>query len=108
MYMLVDINCSEQCQLNSAGLDSRMPEGRAHTPQTPKIKGVRGLHTALGRGAAPARGTPSTHLQRVCIGVQPRQTGVLAMHACPEGVQSMHALWTGVHGQHTFPFEGLT
>ncbi|PLW19949.1 hypothetical protein PCANC_11934 [Puccinia coronata f. sp. avenae] len=36
-------------------------------------------------------------------GVQPRQTGVLAMHACPEGVQALHALRTGVHGRHACP-----
>ncbi|PLW09723.1 hypothetical protein PCANC_26713 [Puccinia coronata f. sp. avenae] len=34
------------------------------------------------------------------LGVRPRRTGVLAMHACLEGVQALHALRTGVHGWH--------
>ncbi|PLW28251.1 hypothetical protein PCASD_17694 [Puccinia coronata f. sp. avenae] len=37
------------------------------------------------------------------LGVRPRQTGVLAMHACLEGVQALHALRTGVHGWHACP-----
>ncbi|PLW41084.1 hypothetical protein PCANC_22283 [Puccinia coronata f. sp. avenae] len=37
------------------------------------------------------------------LGVRPRRTGVLAMHACPEGVQALHALRTGVQGRHACP-----
>ncbi|PLW27469.1 hypothetical protein PCASD_19520 [Puccinia coronata f. sp. avenae] len=37
------------------------------------------------------------------LGVRPRRTGVLAMHACLEGVQALHALRTGVHGWHACP-----
>ncbi|PLW29529.1 hypothetical protein PCANC_22664 [Puccinia coronata f. sp. avenae] len=37
------------------------------------------------------------------LGVRPRWTGVLAMHACLEGVQALHALRTGVHGWHACP-----
>ncbi|PLW06224.1 hypothetical protein PCASD_26030 [Puccinia coronata f. sp. avenae] len=37
------------------------------------------------------------------LGVRPRRTGVLAMHACPEGVQALNALRTGVHGRHACP-----
>ena len=37
------------------------------------------------------------------LGVRPRRTGVLAMHACPEGVQALHALRTGVYGRHACP-----
>ncbi|PLW42175.1 hypothetical protein PCASD_05587 [Puccinia coronata f. sp. avenae] len=37
------------------------------------------------------------------LSVRPRRTGVLAMHACPEGVQALHALRTGVHGRHACP-----
>ncbi|PLW19987.1 hypothetical protein PCANC_10174 [Puccinia coronata f. sp. avenae] len=37
------------------------------------------------------------------LGVRPRRTGVLAMHACPEGVQALHTLRTGVHGRHACP-----
>ncbi|PLW53662.1 hypothetical protein PCANC_04272 [Puccinia coronata f. sp. avenae] len=34
------------------------------------------------------------------LGVRPRRTGMLAMHACLEGVQALHALRTGVQGWH--------
>ncbi|PLW28506.1 hypothetical protein PCANC_25061 [Puccinia coronata f. sp. avenae] len=37
------------------------------------------------------------------LGVRPRRTGVLAMHACLEGVQALHALQTGVHSRHACP-----
>ncbi|PLW27065.1 hypothetical protein PCASD_21245 [Puccinia coronata f. sp. avenae] len=37
------------------------------------------------------------------LGVRPRRTGMLAMHACLEGVQALHALRTGVNGWHACP-----
>ncbi|PLW24675.1 hypothetical protein PCASD_07562 [Puccinia coronata f. sp. avenae] len=34
---------------------------------------------------------------------EPGRTGVPDVHACPEGVQGLQALRTGVHGQHACP-----
>ncbi|PLW41536.1 hypothetical protein PCASD_10010 [Puccinia coronata f. sp. avenae] len=46
-------------------------------------------------------GVQALHALRT--GMRPRRTGVLAMHACLEGVQALHALRTGVHGRHACP-----
>ncbi|PLW07414.1 hypothetical protein PCASD_24868 [Puccinia coronata f. sp. avenae] len=55
----------------------------------------------------PPHATRRPHAYKWCedgrLGVRPRRTGVLAMHACPEGVQALHALRTGVHGRHACP-----
>ncbi|PLW37830.1 hypothetical protein PCANC_21685 [Puccinia coronata f. sp. avenae] len=72
------------------GLDSGTPKGRVQTPARPPPHAARCPHAYKWR-------------EDGRLGVRPRRTGVLAMHACPEGVQALHALRTGVHGRHACP-----
>ncbi|PLW26614.1 hypothetical protein PCASD_25541 [Puccinia coronata f. sp. avenae] len=74
-------------QIMLTGLDSGRPKGRVPTPARPPLHAARRPHAYKWR-------------EDGRLGVRPRRTGVLAMHACPEGVQALHALWTGVHGRH--------
>ncbi|PLW53830.1 hypothetical protein PCANC_03584 [Puccinia coronata f. sp. avenae] len=84
------------------GLDSGTP------PQTPKKKVWGGCTPSQPAVQTPARPPPHAACRPHAykwredgrLGVRPRRTGVLAMHACLEGVQALHALWTGMHGWH--------
>ncbi|PLW22203.1 hypothetical protein PCASD_18934 [Puccinia coronata f. sp. avenae] len=75
-------------------------------PQTPKKRhaGAASLPTQACKPPHAAR-LPHAYKWREDsqLGVRPRRTGVLAMHACLEGVQALHALRTGVHGWHACP-----
>ncbi|PLW16203.1 hypothetical protein PCASD_18057 [Puccinia coronata f. sp. avenae] len=93
------------------GLIAARPKGVRTPPQTPKKRACGGCTPSQPGVQTPAR--PSPHVARRPyaykwredgqLGVRPRRTGVLAMHACPEGVQALHALRTGVHGRHACP-----
>ncbi|PLW04836.1 hypothetical protein PCASD_26060 [Puccinia coronata f. sp. avenae] len=76
--------------LKLQGLDSGTPKGRVQTPARPPPHAARRPHAYKWR-------------EDGRLGVRPRRTGVLAMHACLEGVQALHALQTGVHGWHACP-----
>ncbi|PLW55249.1 hypothetical protein PCANC_03227 [Puccinia coronata f. sp. avenae] len=105
---IVPITCASATPPET-GLDSGTPKGRAHAPPNAYKKGVRGLHAFPHRRANPpsphAAHRPHAYKWREDgrLGVRPRRTGVLAMHACLEGVQALHALRTGVHGWHACP-----
>ncbi|PLW34963.1 hypothetical protein PCASD_14236 [Puccinia coronata f. sp. avenae] len=93
------------------GLIAARPKGVRTPPQTPKKKACGGCTPSQPGVQTPAR--PPPHAARRPhaykwredgrLGVRPRRTGVLAMHACLEGVQALHALRTGVHGWHACP-----
>ncbi|PLW37116.1 hypothetical protein PCASD_13937 [Puccinia coronata f. sp. avenae] len=93
------------------GLIAARPKGVRTPPRTPKKKACRGCTPSQPGVQIPAR--PPPHAARRPhaykwrengrLGVRPRRTGVLAMHACLEGVQALHALRTGVHGWHACP-----
>ncbi|PLW35609.1 hypothetical protein PCANC_19063 [Puccinia coronata f. sp. avenae] len=93
------------------GLIAARPKGVRTPPRTPTKKACGGCtpsHTGVQTPARPpphAARRPHAYKWREDgrLGVRPRRTGVLAMHACPEGVQALHALRTGVHGRHACP-----
>ncbi|PLW43314.1 hypothetical protein PCASD_06153 [Puccinia coronata f. sp. avenae] len=93
------------------GLIAARPKGVRTPPQTPKKKACGGCtpsHTGVQTPARPpphAARRPHAYKWREDgrLGVRPRRTGVLAMHACLEGVQALHTLRTGVHGWHACP-----
>ncbi|PLW45243.1 hypothetical protein PCASD_04017 [Puccinia coronata f. sp. avenae] len=89
------------------GLIAARPKG----VRTPKKKACGGCTPSQPGVQTPAR--PPPHAARRPhayewredgrLGVPLRRTGVLAMHACPEGMQALHALRTGVYGRHVCP-----
>ncbi|PLW57144.1 hypothetical protein PCANC_01883 [Puccinia coronata f. sp. avenae] len=93
------------------GLIAARPKGVRTPPRKPKKKACGGCTPSQPGVQTPAR--PPPHAARGPhaykwredgrLGVRPRRTGVLAMHACLEGVQALHALRTGVHGWHACP-----
>ncbi|PLW11564.1 hypothetical protein PCASD_22026 [Puccinia coronata f. sp. avenae] len=91
--------------LHPPGLDSGTP------PERLKKKACGGCTPSQPGVQTPARPPPHAArcphaykwLEDGRLGVRPRRTGVLAMHACLEGVQALHALRTGVHGWHACP-----
>ncbi|PLW28075.1 hypothetical protein PCASD_22609 [Puccinia coronata f. sp. avenae] len=117
----VQSSVEQQCLMNLSnmgsnrlfdrGLIAARPKGVRTPPRTPKKKACGGCTPSQPGVQTPAR--PPPHAARrphaykwredSQLGVRPRQTGVLAMHACPEGVQALHALRTGVHGRHACP-----
>ncbi|PLW33353.1 hypothetical protein PCANC_23096 [Puccinia coronata f. sp. avenae] len=94
----------------SGGGDRHAQRACARPPKRLKKRRA-GLHASQPGVQTPAR--PPPHAARRPhaykwredgrLGVWPRRTGVLAMHACLEGVQALHALRTGVHGWHACP-----
>ncbi|PLW45772.1 hypothetical protein PCASD_04757 [Puccinia coronata f. sp. avenae] len=89
--------------MDPGGLIAAHPKGVRTPPQTPKKRraGAARLPNQAFKPPHPAR-RPHAYKWREDgrLGVRPRRTGVLAMHACPEGVQALHALRTGVYGRH--------
>ncbi|PLW35032.1 hypothetical protein PCANC_17629 [Puccinia coronata f. sp. avenae] len=102
-------------------MDAARPKGVRTPPERLKKKACGGCTPSQPGVQTPARPPPHAACRPHAykwredsrLGVRPRRTGVLAMHACPEGVQGLnacpegvqglHALQKGVHGQHACP-----
>ncbi|PLW21783.1 hypothetical protein PCANC_02901 [Puccinia coronata f. sp. avenae] len=85
------------------GLIAARPKGVRTPPQTPKKRRAGAARLPI-QACKPPHAARRLHTYKWredgWLGVRPRRTDVLAMHACPEGVQALHALRTGVHGRH--------
>ncbi|PLW30251.1 hypothetical protein PCASD_19780 [Puccinia coronata f. sp. avenae] len=100
----------------SRGLIAARQKGVRTPPQTPKKKACGGCtpsHTGVQTPARPpphAARRPHAYKWREdgWLGVPLRRTGVLAMHACLEGVQALHALrtWYPYKGTKWYPYKG--
>ncbi|PLW06778.1 hypothetical protein PCANC_28825 [Puccinia coronata f. sp. avenae] len=90
----------------SWGLIAARPKGVRTPSQTPKKRRAGAAHLP-NQACKPPHAARHPHAYKWRedgrLGMRPRWTGVLAMHACPEGVQALHNLRTGVHGRHACP-----